>query len=109
MRSGSIDLPIPGNDDAIRSIHLLVSALADAALEGAATRSEGRTQEVERRQEEPTADAEVNQEKPPAEEAVHEAETAAEPEPEQELQEQPPSDPEDSEDAETANGDSETT
>jgi small subunit ribosomal protein S2 len=31
-----IDLPIPGNDDSIRSIELIVSMLADAVLEGKA-------------------------------------------------------------------------
>ena len=29
-----IDLPIPGNDDSIRSIELVASRLADAVLEG---------------------------------------------------------------------------
>jgi len=36
-----IDFPIPGNDDAIRSIRLIVSSMADAVMEGRATRSEG--------------------------------------------------------------------
>jgi small subunit ribosomal protein S2 len=31
-----VDLPIPGNDDSIRSIELIVSMLADAVLEGKA-------------------------------------------------------------------------
>ncbi len=31
----SVDLPIPGNDDGIRSIDLILSELADAVLEGA--------------------------------------------------------------------------
>ncbi|MBQ3454646.1 MAG: 30S ribosomal protein S2, partial [Thermoguttaceae bacterium] len=31
-----VDLPIPGNDDSIRSIDLILSQLADAVLEGAA-------------------------------------------------------------------------
>lgn len=31
-----VDLPIPGNDDSIRSIEIVVSKLADACLEGAA-------------------------------------------------------------------------
>jgi small subunit ribosomal protein S2 len=34
-----IDLPIPGNDDGIRSIDLLVTHLADAVLEGGRNRS----------------------------------------------------------------------
>ena len=32
-----VDLPIPGNDDSIRSIELIVQQLADAILEGKAT------------------------------------------------------------------------
>lgn len=35
-----IDLPIPGNDDAIRSIRLLTSAIADACLHGTARRKD---------------------------------------------------------------------
>jgi small subunit ribosomal protein S2 len=33
-----IDYPIPGNDDAIRSVRLMSAKLADAALEGMAAR-----------------------------------------------------------------------
>lgn len=36
-----IDLPIPGNDDSIRSIELIVSKLADAVLEGKASLPDG--------------------------------------------------------------------
>ena len=32
-----VDLPIPGNDDSIRSIELVLAKLADAALEGRAS------------------------------------------------------------------------
>ena len=32
----AVDLPIPGNDDGIRSIDLILSELADSVLEGAA-------------------------------------------------------------------------
>jgi small subunit ribosomal protein S2 len=32
-----IDYPIPGNDDAIRSVRLITSRIADAVLEGAGT------------------------------------------------------------------------
>jgi small subunit ribosomal protein S2 len=32
----TVDLPIPGNDDSIRSIELVLSKLADAVLEGRA-------------------------------------------------------------------------
>jgi small subunit ribosomal protein S2 len=40
-----VDLPIPGNDDSIRSIELIVQELADAVLEG---KSEGATRHMER-------------------------------------------------------------
>jgi small subunit ribosomal protein S2 len=33
----SVDLPIPGNDDSIRSIELIAQQLADAVLEGRAS------------------------------------------------------------------------
>src|SRR5207247_8830742 len=33
----TVDLPIPGNDDSIRSIELVLGKLADAALEGRAS------------------------------------------------------------------------
>jgi small subunit ribosomal protein S2 len=36
-----VDLPIPGNDDSIRSIELIVSRLADAVLEGKNLAAEG--------------------------------------------------------------------
>jgi small subunit ribosomal protein S2 len=32
-----VDLPIPGNDDSIRSIELILAKLADAVLEGKAS------------------------------------------------------------------------
>lgn len=35
-----IDFPIPGNDDAIRSVRLIAKTLADACLEGLAIRKE---------------------------------------------------------------------
>ena len=35
-----VDLPIPGNDDSIRSIELIVQLLADAALSGKAATGE---------------------------------------------------------------------
>ena len=40
-----IDYAIPGNDDAIRSIRLIVSAMADAVIEGRAARTEGGMEE----------------------------------------------------------------
>ena len=36
-----IDLPIPGNDDAMRAIALIASQLADAAIEGKQGRTTG--------------------------------------------------------------------
>ncbi len=36
-----VDLPIPGNDDSIRSIELILQQLADAVLEGKAARTKG--------------------------------------------------------------------
>ena len=44
-----IDYPIPGNDDAIRSIRLITSALADACLHGSSRRRDvGRDRTIER-------------------------------------------------------------
>jgi small subunit ribosomal protein S2 len=40
-----VDLPIPGNDDSIRSIEIIVQQLADAVLEG---KSEAATRQMER-------------------------------------------------------------
>ena len=42
-----IDYPVPGNDDAIRSVRLVMSAMADAVIEGHAARTEGETQAAE--------------------------------------------------------------
>ncbi len=39
-----VDLPIPGNDDSIRSIELIVQQLADAVLEGKAEAATGACQ-----------------------------------------------------------------
>jgi len=45
----TIDYPIPGNDDAIRSIRLITSAVADACLHGVARRKDmGRDREGQR-------------------------------------------------------------
>ena len=38
-----IDLPIPGNDDAMRAIELIMHELAESAIEGKAGRTEGRS------------------------------------------------------------------
>lgn len=43
-----VDYPIPGNDDAIRSIRLITSALADACLHGASRRRDVQRQERDR-------------------------------------------------------------
>ncbi|HVT91125.1 MAG TPA: 30S ribosomal protein S2 [Tepidisphaeraceae bacterium] len=40
-----IDLPIPGNDDAMRAVELIVHELADSAIEGKTGRSESKTGE----------------------------------------------------------------
>src|SRR5438477_4445878 len=40
-----IDLPIPGNDDAMRAIELIVHELAEAAIEGKTGRVDGKTEE----------------------------------------------------------------
>ncbi|MEX0977355.1 MAG: 30S ribosomal protein S2 [Pirellulales bacterium] len=51
-----VDLPIPGNDDSIRSIELVVHQLADAILEGKATTvSEAQRQKSEVGQEQPVS------------------------------------------------------
>ena len=44
--------PIPGNDDAIRSIRLITSRIADAVLEGLARRREREEEEAKRAEEE---------------------------------------------------------
>jgi len=41
-----IDLPIPGNDDAMRAIDIIVRELADSAIEGKAGRTEAKTEEA---------------------------------------------------------------
>src|SRR5437773_2880442 len=42
-----IDLPIPGNDDAMRAIELIMKELADAVVEGKTTRPETKTEGAE--------------------------------------------------------------
>jgi len=42
-----VDLVIPGNDDAMRAIEVIISQLADAAMEGKAGRTETKPQEEE--------------------------------------------------------------
>jgi small subunit ribosomal protein S2 len=40
-----IDLPIPGNDDAMRAVDIIIKELADAVIEGKTGRSESKTGE----------------------------------------------------------------
>lgn len=47
-----VDIPIPSNDDAIRAIKLITSALADAVIEG----KEGKVIELEKKEEEEKAE-----------------------------------------------------
>ncbi|MBP7783936.1 MAG: 30S ribosomal protein S2, partial [Aliarcobacter sp.] len=42
-----VDLPIPGNDDAIRSIHLFCNEMAAAMNEGKAARADANGEELE--------------------------------------------------------------
>ena len=44
-----VDLPIPGNDDAIRAISLFCSVIADAAIEGKMRQEKIRADEAEKR------------------------------------------------------------
>ena len=63
-----IDFPIPGNDDAIRSIRLITSAIADAVIEGRASGSEGEEMGEEETPPTKTEAAEATSaEEPPAE------------------------------------------
>ena len=54
-----IDLPVPGNDDAIRSIRLISSVLADAVIEGRGEAFEGAevAEDTERSEAAPQVDA----------------------------------------------------
>src|SRR5207237_9461398 len=42
-----IDLPIPGNDDALRAIELIMKALSDAVIEGKTTPPEDKADDAE--------------------------------------------------------------
>jgi small subunit ribosomal protein S2 len=70
-----IDYVIPGNDDAIRSIRLITTAVADAVVEGRALRTEGKRVSKKAGKKVKTEEAAV-EEKEAAEKGV--AETAAE-------------------------------
>ena len=65
-----IDLPIPGNDDAIRSIRLICSVLAEAVIEGRGDAVEGAAVEAEDAK---SADSQLDK---VAEEERHEQQTA---------------------------------
>ena len=67
-----IDLPIPGNDDAIRSIRLICSVLAEAVIEGRGDALEGAQVEEEVE----TAEADSDQIDKVAETERHEEQTA---------------------------------
>jgi len=54
-----VDFAIPGNDDAARSVELIVRAITDAIAEGLAERKAGKGAEVEEEVEEEEDDAEV--------------------------------------------------
>ena len=57
-----VDYPIPGNDDAIRSIKLVCSVLADAIIEGRAATLEGTEELPSDENEEPDSEDEVVEE-----------------------------------------------
>lgn len=54
-----VDFPIPGNDDAAKSIHLITSAIADAIKAGMAGRKQDRDIEAAKQVDEPAAPAPV--------------------------------------------------
>jgi small subunit ribosomal protein S2 len=97
-----IDLPIPGNDDAMRAIEIIVHELADAVIEGKASRTEKseegqpqprrRSARVAFRAEEPGRPDESTP-APLAEEAPAEPAAAEQPPLEQPPAEQPASEP----------------
>jgi small subunit ribosomal protein S2 len=41
-----IDYPVPGNDDAIRSVRLITSRIADAVIEGSGTLAKQEVEEI---------------------------------------------------------------
>jgi small subunit ribosomal protein S2 len=66
---GSIDYPIPGNDDAVRAIELFASKVAEAIVEGKKEKIEKELQEEKKEEIPPEADQiPAEGEKPPAEE-----------------------------------------
>ena len=79
-----IDLPVPGNDDAIRSIRLICSVLADAVIEGRGEAFEGAevSEEGEQSESRPQVDAMLETERHEEESAaiLEDAQLSAEPE-----------------------------
>ena len=79
-----IDLPVPGNDDAIRSIRLICSVLADAVIEGRGEAFEGAdvAEDAERSEAAPQVDAMLETERHEEESAalLEDEELSAEPE-----------------------------
>ena len=79
-----IDLPVPGNDDAIRSIRLICSVLADAVIEGRGEALEGAdaAEETEQSEAAPQVDAMLETERHEEESAalLEDEELSAEPE-----------------------------
>ena len=79
-----IDLPVPGNDDAIRSIRLICSVLAEAVIEGRGEASEGAEGEHESAQPaavQPVSDAlEAERHEEESATLLEEAELSSEPE-----------------------------
>ncbi len=76
-----IDLPIPGNDDAMRAISLVTSQLADAVIEGKQGRTAGNNQgdgEPRRRSSRSTFRADKNADAPAADASSTEAAAPAE-------------------------------
>jgi len=61
-----VDLPIPGNDDAIRAIQLFCSVIADAALEGRMRREKVQADEDEKRRAKGRIQEDDGSEKPEA-------------------------------------------
>ena len=82
-----VDYPIPGNDDAIRSIRYIISTLADAIEKGQGRtpkpRKEAKPKEEQAKEEVPAKEAKV-EEKEPKEEAPEEEKEAEEESPKEE-------------------------
>lgn len=69
-----VDIPIPGNDDAVRSVQLVAGALADAIAEGIALGQEGRQFEQAAAEPAQAPARPARAEEPPAEAPAHETE-----------------------------------